>query len=167
MTKPDMTAKAIETRLDALAGLYALGVSLANVGASIPKRVFDNRSLFILGRASVAALNKLGLPIAADRNVPVLVDRGGKVHRVGDEFDLLADPEGTRIVSTTRCILVGVNEQLGKARNDIPLGCRTLATLRFVDGVPAEIAALAAHDCWEANAAYRLVKAADWKRRPA
>ncbi len=134
MTKPDMSPASIEARLDALGGLYSLGASLAAVGASIPRRVFDNRCLFVHGRASATACTMLPARTADD--VALFLASAGKAHLVGDEFDLVVDPDATRVLAASRCILVRVTRQDGKPLDEIPGGEKTLAVFRFVTVFP-------------------------------
>lgn len=162
----DMSAVAIEARLDALCGLHALGLSLADAGPPVPRRVFDNRSLFIQGRVSAGARGVVGLTAADERDVPLFMRHAGKSHMVGDEFELVVDPDGTSVIVATRCILVAVTQQFGRPWDEIPAGWKTIAVLRFVNGVPPEVSNLPERDTWDSDVSCRVITAADWRRKP-
>jgi hypothetical protein len=83
----------------------------------------------------------------------------GKVHRIGDEFDLLCDEAGTTELIEVRAIILGIQELRGARCDEIKIGTQAIVTMRFLAGIPSIIA-------WSDSVVVRLVKAADWNLRP-
>ena len=167
MSTTDMSEQAIEARLDALGGLHRLGMSLADVdGPPLPWRVFDTRSLVIHGRASASVCAAVGLAVAGVFDVALLVGCAGKRHLVGDEFEIVAEPDGRHVIVEARCVLVGVTRQLGQACDDVAAGSKSISVVRFVAAIPPAIAGLPERNGWDGTPVCRLVKANDWRRRP-
>jgi hypothetical protein len=153
MKKPDISDAVVSARLMALGQLHRVGLALSDAGPPVSRRVFENRTLAVRVTPTSSVETS-----ATEKKMPTL--SVGKVHRIGDEFDLLCDEAGTTKLIEVRAIIVGIQELRGERCDEIKIGTQAIVTIRFLAGIPSIIA-------WSDSAVVRLVKAADWNLRPA